>query len=488
MCWLRAVLLLSSALVGAAQSQQLEARISVTSVAPPRVRVDGARKEGATAWSFRSAHAGVSGLGERIENLTLADANGADVPVRRLAPGEYEASRPAVRFSYGLKLDPPLASNDTAHVSWLAAEQGLLLPGDLLPVPTTGSRLQFVLPSNWNIATAETANARGQFETTDSESSVFFVGRDLRERRIRQDSMSLTFISTGAWAFSDEEAANGAAEIVKAHAKILGGAPRSRAVLLLAPFPRPAAAHHWSAETRGGTVILFSGRSPSKAAGLAQLSVPLAHETLHLWIPNGLSLDGDYDWFYEGFTMYQALRVQMRLGQLSFQDYLGAMGRAFDNYRAAQTTPELSLLEASRRRWSSGSASVYHKGMLVAFLYDLRLRQQTGGKHSLDDVYRELFRRHHAARVKSDGNAAVIGILNEIGGMQSFTERHIGNAQRIDLLSSIAPYGLDVAPGGVRTRVVVAASLSRTQRDLLRKLGYTDNAGVTSRRPRESLK
>lgn len=462
-----------------ADAQQIEARITVASLAPPRLSVEGERKGSATTlWSFRNTHAGVSGLGERIDNLKLADENGADISVRQLAPGEYAATRPAVRFSYVLKLDPPSAPNDTAHVSWLAGEQGLLLPGDMLPVPMTSARLRFALPSDWSIASVETKNARGQFETADAESSVFFIARDLRERRLRTGSMELVFINTGAWAFTDQDAANAASDILKEHAKILGGTPLARALLLHAPFPRPVAAHNWSAATRGGTIVLFSGRSPSKAAALAQLSVPLAHEILHLWIPNGLALDGDYDWFYEGFTMYQALRVQMRLGQLSFQDYLATLGRAFDNYRAAQTVPELSLIQASRRRWSGGSAFVYHKGMLVAFLYDLQLRQQTGGKQSLDDVYRDLFRRYHVARGKPDGNAAVTGILGDTGGMQRFTKRHVDDAMPIDPASSIAPYGLDVAPGGFRTRIVVAASLSRSQRDLLRKLGYT---GVPNR-------
>src|SRR5205814_1010733 len=78
----------------------------------------------------------------------------------------------------------------------------------------------------------------------------------------------------------------------------------------------------WSAETRGSTVVLLSGRMPSKLAAKAQLDGSLTHELFHLWVPNGLTLDGEYDWFYEGFTNYEALRVGMRRGQLTFQDYL----------------------------------------------------------------------------------------------------------------------------------------------------------------------
>ena len=78
--------------------------------------------------------------------------------------------------------------------------------------------------------------------------------------------------------------------------------------------------------------------------------------------------------------MYQALRAGMRLGLLTFQDYLNALARAYDIYRSINGRDKLSLLEASRRRWSSRTGIVYRKGLLVAFLYDLTLRQQAKAK------------------------------------------------------------------------------------------------------------
>ncbi len=80
--------------------------------------------------------------------------------------------------------------------------------------------------------------------------------------------------------------------------------------------------------------MLLSGQSPSKVAALAGLGVPLTHELFHLWVPNGLKLNGDYDWFYEGFTLYQSMRAGMRLQSLGFQDYLNALSRAFDAYKS----------------------------------------------------------------------------------------------------------------------------------------------------------
>lgn len=490
--WRRRVLFAALLLVaysGAAHAESLKARISVISVAPARVRIEGERSVATRAWSFRNVYAGVMNLGERIENLTLADNSGAQVPVRKVAPGEYEAASAATRFVYEMKLDAPLFEGDAAHVSWLTNERGFLMPGDLLPLLASekdevkpGATLRFVLPERWTIASSTKAGGDGQFEVMDAEAAIFFVGQNLREKRQTIGAMEFTFVTAGEWAFSDEEAAEMAASILKDHAGTFGGAAQSRAMLALAPFPRVAGADRWSAETRGATVTMLIGKSPSRTAALAQLSFPLAHELFHLWIPNGLSLDGNYDWFYEGFTLYQALRAAVRLELLTFQDYLNALGRAFDAYKSAPGRASLSLLEASTRRWTLPPALVYNKGMLVAFLYDLSLRQQTKGKRSLEDVYRELFRAARTSQAGKDGNLAALAALNNAGEMETLTRRYVESAGEIDLPTALAPFGLRVELLGARTRIAVADSLSGSQRDLLRKFGYNEKLDGTHRR------
>jgi predicted metalloprotease with PDZ domain len=315
------------------------------------------------------------------------------------------------------------------------------------------------------------------------EKAVFFAGQDVREKQQRAGSMDFVFAASGEWAFSDEDVASMAASILKDHTETFGGVARNRGMLILAPFPQVVGADRWSAETRGDTVTLLSGKLPSKTAALAQLSFPLAHELFHLWVPNGLALDGNYDWFYEGFTLYQALRAGIRLNLLTFQDYLNALGKAFDAYRSVNERDKASLLDASEQRWTVQPSLVYNKGMLVAFLYDLTLRQQTKGKRSLDDVYRELFRLYRAPDARKDGNAAVIAVLNGAGSMQEFTHRYIESASTIELPAAIAPFGLQVEQGRVRTHVTVSASVSGAQRDLLRKFGYNEKTfGVSGHR------
>ena len=472
-----------------AWAQTFDVKIRVVPGSPARVRVEGRRAEAATAWSIRNFYGSAAGLAERVENFQLFGEDGAAVVVKRLSPGEFSAAAPASRFSYDFKLDPPAFVSDSAHVSWLTADRGLLMLADLLPVPLKTARVELSLPADWKVSTNEVRNAAGNFEVSNAERAVFAVGRDLKERRSRAGSLTFTLVTAGDWAFTEDEAADSAADILKIHHETAGAAPRQNPYVVLLPLPQMGAAGNlWSAETRGATVVLVSGRLPSKLAAKAQLDGALTHELFHLWVPNGLALEGEYDWFYEGFTNYVALRTGMRRGQLTFHDYLNALGNAYDSYRRSRGPREVSLVEASQRRFAGSNALVYHKGLLVAFIYDLTLMRQTGGKNSLTDVYRELFRRHARGNPPTDGNSAVVQALGATGGMRAFVERYIEGSTELTLPTLIEPFGLRVEPGGARTHVGVSDSLDSAQRELLRKLGYNGRPDAESRKLHERLR
>jgi predicted metalloprotease with PDZ domain len=167
---------------------------------------------------------------------------------------------------------------------------------------------------------------------------------------------------------------------------------------------------------------------------------------------------------------------------------LNALGNAYDSYRAGRGAKEVSLPEASERRWSGSTALVYHKGMLVAFLYDLKLMRETGGRNSLASVYRELFRRYGRVEKPSDGNRAVVESLGAMTGMRAFVERYVEGANEIALPPLIEEFGLRVEPGGARTHVGIAGALNSSQRELLRKLGYNEGQDAEARKLHERLK
>ncbi len=480
------------------RSQHFSVTVSVVLGSPGRVTIEG-DSASTRNWSFRNEYAGVSELGSRIEGLKAFDSAGAEISVSKIAPGQFEAATAASRFRYEVNLAPPARASDAARVSWLNTERGLLMLADLLPVSRSpaagesrnsgreGAAVRFKLSDSWAVYSNEKENARGEFDVADAGRAVFVVGTHIRRSQLTILGMTFGLVTDGEWAFADGEALKMGAEILKAHHEVFGAMPSKQATLILLPFPQTAAANKWSAETRGSTVTLLMGKLPSKTAALLQLSVPLTHELLHLWVPNALALDGDYDWFYEGFTVYQAARTAVRLGQLTFQEFLNAIARAYDAYVAGIDHNRWSLIEASKRRWTVGESSVYSKSMVIAFLYDLKVRSQSRGKHSLDDAYRKIFQSASAkaaAGQGSHGNDAATSALASDSNMQDFVRRYIRDPLTVNLASELAPFGLRMETFGFRTRIGVSEQLSRAQRDLLRELGYNDSARSLNQKKR----
>jgi predicted metalloprotease with PDZ domain len=355
----------------------------------------------------------------------------------------------------------------------------VLMPGDVLPLDLSARvNIRIDVPAGWTAASAE-QRLQQEFATNDTDRAVILVGKNLRVSSRTVAGARFMLATDGEWTFKDDDALELAAKILKAHGNLAGALPCSQIALFMLPFPNQSGADKWSAQTRGCTVSLVMGKQPSRVGALSQLGNALTHELFHLWIPNGLGLPGDYDWFYEGFTVYHAARTAVEMELLTFADFLTAIGRAYDGTSSASDLNQLSLIEASRRRWTNGSAGVYSKAMLVAFLYDLNLREQSKGKRSLDDVYRKLFQSQKTAGQSSahksdDGNAVAMTALSDEPGGQSFVQRFINAPVNIDLQRELSRFGLGLEKFGFRTRVVVNKKLTKRQRDLLRELGYND--------------
>jgi len=457
------------------EAQTLQARISVTSVAPARIRIDAEFPNARSVLSFRNAYGGILGLGERIEVLEAIKASGASIAVQKLAPGEFQTSEMFTRFRYDVNVAEPARPAQMSHVSWLNREQGLLMLADLLPPATkdsgnfTSALITVDVPMGWTVA-SNVKHEGSQFSSDDPENAVFLMGPSVQEKSQRLASTNLTIISSGKWPFSLKDATKIAGKLIEEYSRVTRFDLKRHTVLMLIPFPGEAGPESWSAETRGNDVVLLLGRNASGKRVLSRLGIVLTHELFHLWVPNSLKLDGDYDWFFEGFTLYQALRTALRQRLISFNDYLETIARVYDSYLSAVDHDRLSLIEASERRWTTSSSLVYEKGMLVAFIYDLSLRNLTNCRASLDDVYSELFRL--SATGQGSANEIIIKVLSEQRGMESFAKDYVESAGKIDLDSVVSLYGIQVqraAPGA--TKLALSHNLNKSQRNLLGCIG-----------------
>lgn len=432
---------------------------------------------------FTDEFAGIDHLSERVYGLKIRDEAGVVLLPEIRGDGLYRLNAPErrrINIHYEMRLERPLDPAQYALVSSLGVEAGFLMPGDLLPrlcpdragvegcdAPNR-TRLQIIAPQHWRIATTEKASG-GFFEISDPRRAAFFLGR-LREKSVMVGPMSLRVAIAGEWAFGDEEVFELAEAIAREQAAMIGGATAD-AFVALAPFPQPLTGLRSSAITLGRTVALMLNPNNDPAATFAHYRRHLAHEMFHFYLPNAFRIRENFDWFWEGFTRYIALLTLARLRLIGQREYLEAIGAEYEAYWLNPLRNQVSLIEASPEKFANAASYdlVYRKGMLVAALYDLELRWQSGGRFNLIDVVRALY-QNYAVRGREIGNREVLDEMGKFGDFSRQARDDIESPREIDLKERVRRYGLVVewsAMGRGAIRLKTAAKLSERQRKLL---------------------
>ena len=457
-------------------SQDIEANIKVLSAST--LRVDGRflnknLNQSKKNWAFLRSIAGADNFGTRISDFNLADDQGRAVSFKKLIDGEYLADGEANSFQYQINLKPLPSVPILAHVSWLKDEQGILMLDDLLPRFAEGkqpisAKVKLEQPSEWKIISNEKISSNNIFLVKNIEKAIFAVGKHWRG----QETSNLNLAISGEWQFTDAEAAKMAGEIFDEYRKLFGEIPTEKAQIFLHRFPKDAKFGRWEAETRGTNLMIASSDMPFKTLSLQRLHEQLRHELFHLWIPNNLALTGNYDWFYEGFTVYQALRTGIAKNQIRFEDFLDTLAQAYnlDNFQS----PKVSLIESSKNRWSGANGQVYARGMLVAFLCDLAILRQSRSKRSINDVFREIYQKHRVPNESADGNAAILKTLNNYSEFNLIIKNYVEGAENINWQTDLESLGIEAREENSFIKLNVKKRLSRKQKDLLDKLGYNN--------------
>jgi predicted metalloprotease with PDZ domain len=211
---------------------------------------------------------------------------------------------------------------------------------------------------------------------------------------------------------------------------------------------------------------------PFKTLSLQSLHEQLRHELFHLWIPNNLALKGNYDWFYEGFTVYHALRTGLAMNQIRFEDFLSTLAEAYnlDNLQ----TQKVSLVESSKNRWNSANPQVYARGMLIAFLCDLRLLKTSKNSRSINNLMQEIYLKHRVSNKPVDGNAAILTILKSYAELDSIVEIYIKGTENINWKTDLESAGIKIKDENSLVKLSVSTKLKGNQKDLLNELGYNN--------------
>jgi len=446
----------------------LKPLVKISIERPSEVTIEAEMPQPGREWSFRNAYAGALNLGDRIDKFEVLGPAQEILPVRRITAGEYRTDQLVQRFRYTVNASSRGAA-EVAHVTWLSDDYGCLLLADLLPTLFDGVELsvELKLPSQWSAQFVGSTDANGRAVISKPEDGVFLVGPNLRKQSQSINGQRINLALVGEWRVSDGTIMESAQKVFAHYLGLTQHKLSDDPLLIVVPY-RFSGGNSWRAQTRGANVVLAMDPGAGFRNWKGQLSVIFTHEFFHLWVPNSLGLKGDYDWFFEGFTLYEALLTALQLKLIKFQEYLDTLARVYDSYLSYPD--DLSLIEASERRWTSSFPLVYDKGMLVALQYDLIVRTESDGRANLSDLYHRLFNQPQTQA--NDANTAIIGLLDSSVSDKEFSSRYVEKKGTLDLTSSLRQYGIVVDSSGKRTAITIDRNLNNKQLRVLRSLGY----------------
>ena len=198
-----------------------------------------------------------------------------------------------------------------------------------------------------------------------------------------------------------------------------------------------------------------------------------SHEYFHSWnvkrirpaafVPYDLARE-NYTrllWVFEGFTSYYDDLLLARAGLYSEAQYLDALAKTLTTVMQRTGRFKHSVAESSFDAWikyyrqdenaPNSVVSYYQKGSLIAAAIDLTIRERTGGRRSLDDVMRLLWRRYKKAGVTYQGVAEdeMPATVEEATGVDAdrLIRAWSEGTRDADFAALFAPFGIIVERG-----------------------------------------
>ena len=171
--------------------------------------------------------------------------------------------------------------------------------------------------------------------------------------------------------------------------------------------------------TSGGTALLRSymfGWNDVQPVSVADKQNILAHEMVHNWphlndIPYGIT-----SWYSEGTAEYYCVMFPFRMGLVSKEVTLKEIQTRTDNY-FTNPTRHLENIEAAKLCWQDRRAQrlPYGRGFFFLANTDVKIRQATGSKCSIDDVVLAILEKGRQGATL--GNELFIQTVKDIAGI-----------------------------------------------------------------------
>lgn len=255
--------------------------------------------------------------------------------------------------------------------------QNALVHPDLAPQTAVTVHFDWQkLPAAWVLATSFGTSAGGttanNVDRCQSYSGAWsaveealFTAGDFRIHRFRIGARPAVLVVRGKWTFPDDEVVSGIPKAVGIVRDFWHDDNFPYFLVTLKAFDNDRGNEDGSAFTNA--FWLYLSRQDTFSAQLPTL----VHETFHAWNPRRMGLSSDEDdkaieWFREGFTLYYGYLLACRGGLMQLPTYIESINRDLRN--------------------SPNSLNTYVRGRLIALWLDRKIRKDSGGKSSLDNV------------------------------------------------------------------------------------------------------
>lgn len=181
-----------------------------------------------------------------------------------------------------------------------------------------------------------------------------------------------------------------------------------------------------------------------------------AHEFFHIVTPLNIHSEeiDDYDfmnpkmsahlWLYEGCTEYAAQHVQVKEGDMSFDQFLKVMRRKIIN--ASSYDSEVAFTEMSKKalaQYADQYLNVYEQGALIGMAVDLELLNLSEGQYGIQNLMQDMAHEYGIDKpFKDDSLFYEMGRISGYPEIEVFLETYVGGTEPLPLAELLANVGV----------------------------------------------
>jgi predicted metalloprotease with PDZ domain len=402
-----------------------------------------------------------------VEGVTAMGASGATLAVERTAKNRWRvttAGAPRITVTYRV-----YAREMSVRTNWVEAGFALLNGAPTFITLADGvvrpHEVILALPSGWARCCTALEAVPGESHTyrapdfdTLVDSPIVAGSPEVREFQV--DGKPHFLVTEGGdGVFDGSAAVRDLERVVREHRRMWGFLPYGQYRFF-----------NLITEGRGGlehrdscTIMASRWATRSRKAYLSWLELA-SHEFFHVW--NGKRLRpvelGSFDyerenytrslWAVEGITDYYGDLAVHRAGLSSQEEYFSSLSSQIE---ALQTTPGRLAQPADRaslETWirfyrpdensPNVSISYYTKGYVLAFLLDSRVRRETRGAASLDDVMRAAYEAYSSGRGYTVDEFQVVAESVAGTSLADFWSAGVTGVGELDYSGALATLGL----------------------------------------------